>query len=69
MSTPRFEEFLARLYTDRVFREQFLADRRGIASAVGLTEEQIASVIAIDAEGLILAAKGFEKKRARHQHP
>jgi hypothetical protein len=68
MSTPEFEAFLARLYTDTDFRTRFFADRRGVASAVGLTEPQIESLITIDAEGLTLAAKGFEKKRARRMH-
>jgi hypothetical protein len=67
MSTPEFEAFVARLYTDSVFRGRFLSDRRGTAVTAGLTEGQIASVIAVDAEGLVLAAKGFEKKRERHQ--
>jgi hypothetical protein len=66
MSTPEFEQFLARLYTDAGFRVRFLADRRGTCEAARLTDEQTGSLLAIDAEGLALAAKGFEKKRTRH---
>lgn len=68
MSTPEFEAFLARLYTDPDFRMRFLADRRGVAGGACLTEPQIESLITIDAEGLMLASKGFEKKRARRMH-
>ena len=65
MSTPLFEAFLAKLYTDAAFRTRFLSDRRGTAAAVGLTKEQIEAVVQVDAEELDLASHGFEKKRAK----
>jgi hypothetical protein len=65
MSTPQFEAFLAKLYTDEAFRSRFLADRWGVATAAGLTEVQIQSLVNVDAEGLSLAAHGFDKKREK----
>jgi hypothetical protein len=65
MSTPQFEAFLAKLYTDAAFRARFLADRRIVAAGAGLTGEQIESLVNVDADGLSLAAHGFEKKREK----
>jgi len=60
---PRFELFLARLYTDAGFRARFLADPGAVASDEGLTEAEIEAAVGIDREGLLLAAESFEKKR------
>jgi hypothetical protein len=63
VSRPDFEAFLARLYVDGAFRAAFLADPRGVASA--LQEHEIAALEAIDRHGLALAAASFEHKRAK----
>ena len=66
MNSPRFEAFLAQLYTDAAARERFVADPRGEAKRAGLTEPQCEALAAIDIAGLGFAARSFEKKRARH---
>jgi hypothetical protein len=62
MSSPHFEAFLARLYADEAFREQFLAAPENTARAFGLSPEEGAALAAIDLTGLELAARVFAKK-------
>ena len=64
MTGPRFEIVLARLYTDEMFRARFLANPEQAALAEGLTPAEAQALGAVDREGLDLAAKSFEKKRA-----
>ncbi|MFN7934852.1 MAG: hypothetical protein U0R19_16100 [Bryobacteraceae bacterium] len=63
MSSPEFEAFLARLYTDPEARARFLQDRAAEARAANLTEEQIASLATLDADALEAAAHSFARKR------
>lgn len=63
MSTPEFEAFLARIYTDAAARTRFLRDREGEARAAGLSAEQVESVKGLDAEALEAAAVSFARKR------
>jgi len=65
MTTPAFEAFLARLYTDAEFRRRFLNDPRQMAAGAGLSTEEVSHLMAIDRVGLELAAKTFAYKRAR----
>ena len=65
MSSPRFEGFLAELYTDDETRRRFLADPRACARRAGLDEREVEALAAIDRVGLGLAAKRFACKRAR----
>ncbi len=62
MSSPQFEAFLARLYADEAFREQFLSAPENTAHAFGLSPEECAALTAIDLTGLELAARVFAKK-------
>jgi hypothetical protein len=64
MSSPRFETFLARLYTDEAVRERFLADPAYAAAQAGLDPEEYRALSNIDVTGLRLAAAGFAHKRA-----
>ena len=64
MSSPEFEAFLARLYTDAGLRERLAADPAGEAQRAGLSLEQGAALAAIDWTGLGFAARSFDKKRA-----
>lgn len=64
MSTPAFEAFLARLYTDAPLRARVLADPRGAAREAGLTPADGEALARIDREGLALAAEMFLHKRA-----
>lgn len=65
MTSPAFEAFLARLYVDADTRAQFFAAPHATARSAGLNDEECAALVAIDAEGLRLAAESFERKR-RH---
>ncbi|MFQ3583036.1 MAG: hypothetical protein SNJ67_06720 [Chloracidobacterium sp.] len=70
MSSPQFEAFLARLYADASFREEFLAAPETVAKAFGLSAQECAAVATIDLTGLELAARVFAKKldyKAEHQ--
>ena len=63
MSADRLEAFLARLYTDRLFREEFERARRSVALREGLAAEDLEAVLAIDADDLALAAESYAAKR------
>lgn len=60
-----FEAFLARIYVDAGARERFLADPRGEAGRAGLSPLECDALDGIDRTGLALAARSFERKRAR----
>lgn len=64
MSSPAFEAFLARIYTDAVARERFLADKRGEAERAGLGGDEIAALLDIDRRGLELVVRSLAAKRA-----
>ena len=64
MSHPRFEAFLAELYTDAEARRRFLTDPRNAARLAGLDEADVETLAHIDRVGLELAAQSFEYKRA-----
>jgi uncharacterized protein (UPF0276 family) len=50
---------------DRAARERFLADAAGEAARAGLAPAERSAAERIDREGLVLAARSFEAKRAR----
>jgi hypothetical protein len=62
--SPEFESFLALLYTDAPARERFLADPAEESRRAGLPPAECAALARIDREGLVLAARSFEQKRA-----
>ncbi|MBI3554803.1 MAG: hypothetical protein HY074_00905 [Deltaproteobacteria bacterium] len=64
-TSPEFEAFLARLYTDRQAREQFLADPRSEALRAELSREECDALARIDTVGLNLAAQSYAIKRGR----
>ena len=64
MSTPAFEAFLARLYTDAAARARFLAEPEAEARRAGLNPDQCRALAAIDRTGLEMAARSFARKRA-----
>ncbi len=66
MSSPSLEAFLARLYTDEVMLAAFLADPAPLLARSTLSETERAALRGIDRTGLILAARSFSAKRARH---
>jgi hypothetical protein len=65
VSTPEFEAFLARLYTDPEARTRFLNDRVAEARAANLTAPQIQSLAQLDADALQAAAHSFHRKRTQ----
>ncbi|HEX7645444.1 MAG TPA: hypothetical protein VF472_24850 [Burkholderiaceae bacterium] len=66
MSSAQLETFLARLYTDRALREQFLNDPEAQARHAGLQDHEVEALAAIDRIGLQMAAHSFDHKRAAH---
>ena len=65
MSSPRLEEFLARLYTDEASLAAFIRAPAGIARAAGLDEADVSAMVAADHVGLVMAAASYRAKRAR----
>ncbi len=58
----KLEHFMARLFTDRVFREAFLADPAGIGAREGLSADECRAVVAMPAADLATAARSYEYK-------
>jgi len=63
--SPRFEAFLARLYTNDEARHLFLTAPSREARRFGLTAEEAAALESVDRTGLELAARSFARKRER----
>ena len=57
------ERFLARLLTDRAFRERFLADPAGVASQEGLSPEEARAMASMPLRDLRTAARSYQHKR------
>ena len=64
MSSQRFETFLARVYSDRLFRERFLATPAQVVEEAGLDEQELRAALDMDEPGLLMAARSYEFKRA-----
>jgi hypothetical protein len=64
MSSIPFETFLARLFADSDFRENYLRDPRRVVEKQGFEPHEQAEALAIDRAGLVLAARSFAAKRA-----
>jgi hypothetical protein len=64
LSSPAFEAFLARLYTDEALLAAFLSEPEETARAAGLDTASVAALCAIDRNDLIMAARSFRAKRA-----
>lgn len=65
--SAQIETFLARLYTDPVLLEAFLASPAEVAGAAGLAPADAAAMNAADLTGLRMAALSFARKRASHR--
>jgi hypothetical protein len=57
------ERLLARLLTNRAFRERFLADPADIARQEGLSPEEAQAVAAMPMQDLRTAARSYQHKR------
>jgi hypothetical protein len=64
MSSPAFETFLAKIFTDDSFLQSFIKAPQESARAAGLNDDEIQSLASIDQAGLAFAARSFAKKRA-----
>lgn len=67
MSMPQLETFMARLYTDRPFLEEFLREPGIVARQAGLSAQETEALGNIDRVGLRMAVESFEKKREGHR--
>lgn len=63
MTTPRFEQFLAKLYVDEEIRRRFTSDPRGTAMGAGLDPAEIEALAEMDWTGLELASRSYAHKR------
>lgn len=63
MSSPRFEAFLARLYSDPEFLSHFMRAPAEVSREAGLDLREQAAAAAIDRAGLLMAARSYELKR------
>jgi hypothetical protein len=63
MSSPRFEAFLARLYSDFRFLSRFMRAPAQVAREAGLDLREQAAAAAMDRAGLLMAARSYELKR------
>ena len=66
MNAAALEAFLARLYTDDALRTAFLAAPEGVVQDAGLDTPTREAALAIDRDGLVLAARSYASKRAAH---
>ena len=67
MSSPRFEAFLARLYSEREFLNEFMRAPERATREMGLDAREQQAALAIDRPGLLMAARSYELKRqGRH---
>jgi hypothetical protein len=62
MSSPLLEAFLARLYTDEAALEAFLEMPADEARNAGLAASEVAALLEVDRDGLVMAARGFRVK-------
>ncbi len=67
MTGPRFEAFLARIYTDSQARAAFLHDREFEARKFKLSAEETEALMKIDRLQLESAARSYESKRVANQ--
>ena len=64
MSGIALEAFLARLYSDAGLRSEFMRRPKEVAGAAGLEAAEVSALLAIDLEGLAMAAASYAAKRA-----
>ena len=67
MSSPRFEAFLAKIYTDEKARKKFLADPRAEALRAGLSESEVDAMEQIDRIGLELTVRSLRRRWRRRR--
>jgi hypothetical protein len=68
VSSPAFERFLARLYTDESTLAEFLRRPAEIARAAGLSDAEVMALEGADHVGLVMAARSFRAKRQQRRN-
>ena len=63
MSSRRFEAFLARLYSERAFLDQFMLAPERATREMELDAREQQAALAIDRAGLLMAVRSYELKR------
>lgn len=63
MSSQQFEAFLARLYSEREFLDEFMRAPERAVCEMGLDAHEQQAALAIDRAGLLMAARSYELKR------
>ena len=63
MSSRQFEAFLARLYSEREFLDEFMRAPERATRTMGLDPREQQAALAIDRAGLLMAARSYELKR------
>lgn len=66
MNAGALEVFLARLYSDAALLSAFMQAPEAVARQAGLDEPGVAALLAIDREGLSMAAHSYARKRDSH---
>jgi len=66
MNAGALELVLARLYSDAALLAAFMQDPQKVARGAGLDEQGVAALLAIDREGLAMAAHSYSRKRDSH---
>ena len=67
MSSPRLEQFLARLYTNQPTLAAFLRAPEETARAAGLDEAEVSALVVADHVGVVMFASSFRAKRERRK--
>jgi len=62
-SSARLETFLARLYCERFYLDEFMAAPETVVQQAGLERQEQQAALAIDRPGLLLAARSYDLKR------
>ena len=57
------ERLIARLLTDATLRARFVADPVGVATANGLSAEEVEAAARVQPQDLLTAARSYEAKR------
>jgi hypothetical protein len=67
MSSQRFEAFLARLYSEREFLDEFMRAPERATREMGLDAREEQAALTIDRAGLLMAARSYELKREQRR--
>jgi len=58
------ERLMARLLTERAWRERFIADPAAVAKENGLSPQEAEAIVRVPIQDLLTAARSYELKRS-----